>query len=251
MSETTELGFSYEYALDVNLGTPEAPNWQPIRFVSALDPQVSSVTQDGATYDDNGAPHPVKTSESWTVGGTVQLHRKTDGTYLPEVEKLLDLAGPEAVGNSAAGHFRWYDDPTGWEPNPDEAYEGRGTVAVTRQNTGNDQIAGLTFTITGQGRRTRISNPSTASAGTAPALATALPSGAAQGALVTITGSGFTGVTGATGVRFGGTNATSYVVVNGSKIVAVMPAGSAGSAPVTVTHPTTGVSAPLAYTRGA
>jgi len=249
MSVTTELGFSYEYAVDINLGTTAEPDWRFIRFSSAIDPQVTSVTQDGATYDDDGAPHPIKTSESWTLGLTVQLHRQADGTFLPEVEKLLALAGPEAVGNAATGHFRWYDDPTGWEPNPDEAYEGRGTVAVTRQNTGNDQIAGLTVTVTGQGRRTRISNPSTATSGATPALVSALPSGAAASAQITITGSGFTGVTGAAGVKVGATNATSYVVVSGTKIVAVVPAGTAGSAPITVTHPTNGASAPLAYTR--
>jgi hypothetical protein len=165
MSETpvtTELGFSYEHAVDINLGTTAAPVWQPVRFASAIDPQVTAVTQDGATYDDNGAPHPIKTSESWTLGCTIQLHRLTSGLFLPEVEKLLELAGPEAVGNAASGHFRWYDDPVDHEPNPNEAYEGRGTVAITRQNTGNDQIGGLTVTITGQGRRKRITNPSTA-----------------------------------------------------------------------------------------
>ncbi len=159
----TELGFSYEYTVDINVGTKAAPVWQQVRFSSAIDPQVTSVTQDGATYDDNGAPHPIKTSESWTLGFTVQLHRLPDtGLYLPEVEKLLELAGPESVGNAAAGQFRWYDDPaSGAVPNPGEAFEGDGTVAVTRQNTGNDQIAGLTVTVTGQGRRRKIANPVT------------------------------------------------------------------------------------------
>ena len=68
---------------------------------------------------------------------------------------------------------------------------------------------------------------------------------------MTIKGSGFSGVTGAAGVKFGAVNATSYTVVSGSTIVAVVPAGTAGSAPVTVTHPTNGTSAPLTYTRGA
>ncbi|MEN1976996.1 phage tail tube protein [Cellulomonas olei] len=163
MSETpveTELAFSYEYAVDINIGTRAAPVWQNIRFISAVDPQATSVTQDGATYDDNGAPHPIKTSESWTLGFTAQGHRlPTTGLYLPEVEKLLELAGPDSVGNAASGQFRWYDDPSDHVPNPNEAYEGDGTVAVTRQNTGNDQIAGWTVTVTGQGRRRKIANP--------------------------------------------------------------------------------------------
>lgn len=246
---TTEIGFSYEYAVDVNLALPGQPdNWQNIRFISAVDPQVTSVTQDGATYDDNGAPHPIKTSESWTLGFTVQAHRLPDGTYLPELERILALAGPEAVGNAASGVFRWYDDPVGAEPNPDEAYQGTGTVAVTRQNTGNDQIGGWTVTVTGQGRRQRIANPSTASSGAVPTIASVQPSGAAAAELVTITGTGFGSVTGAAGVKFGSANAADYEVVSGTKIVASLPAGSAGSAPVTVTSPS-GASTPAAYTR--
>lgn len=83
-----------------------------------------------------------------------------------------------------------------------------------------------------------------------PFIASALPSGAAAGSQVTITGSGFTGVTGAASVKFGATNASSYVVVNDTSIVAVMPAGSAGAANIVVTSPA-GPSAAFAYTRGA
>ena len=160
----TEFGFSYEYAVDINTGTTETPDWQPIRFISAVDPQVTPVTKDAATYGDDGAPHPVKLSESWTLGFTVQQHRQADGSFLPEVEKLLDLGAPDAVGSAASCLFRWYDDPVDQNPNPDEAYQGTGTVQITRQQTGNDDIGGWSVTVTGQGRRTRIANPSTASA---------------------------------------------------------------------------------------
>lgn len=88
------------------------------------------------------------------------------------------------------------------------------------------------------------------STGAVPGIASALPTAVAATGLVTITGMRFTGVTGATGVKFGATNAASYVVVSDSKIVATMPAGSAGSAAVTVTN-AAGASAAKAYTRGA
>lgn len=81
-----------------------------------------------------------------------------------------------------------------------------------------------------------------------PLIVSALPSAAAQGNIVTITGSGFLG---ATAVKFGAVNATSFVVNgDGSVVYAVMPAGSAGSAPVTVITPA-GTSNAQAYTRGA
>lgn len=84
-----------------------------------------------------------------------------------------------------------------------------------------------------------------------PLVAAASPSGAGTGALVTITGAKFSGVTGAAGVKFGATNATSYVVLSDATIVAVMPSGAAGAANITVTHPTSGTSAAFTYTRAA
>lgn len=80
-----------------------------------------------------------------------------------------------------------------------------------------------------------------------PALTTALPSGAEATDTVTVTGSGFTGTT---GVTIGGTAATSFTAVSNTSLTFVVPAGSAGSAPIVVTN-AAGASAPLAYTRGA
>jgi hypothetical protein len=54
---------------------------------------------------------------------------------------------------------------------------------------------------------------------------------------VVIHGSGFTGVTGAAGVKFGATNATSYVVNSDTQITAVAPAHSAATVDITVTSP--------------
>jgi hypothetical protein len=64
---------------------------------------------------------------------------------------------------------------------------------------------------------------------------------------VIITGRGFSGVTGATGVTFGGTNATAYTVNSNTQITATAPAHAAGAAAVVVTHPTNGGSNSAAY----
>lgn len=156
MSEpTTDFGFSYEYGVDIEIGE----TWQPIRFISAVDPTVTPVTADAATYDDKGAPNEVRLSESWALSFTIQQHRDATGAYMPEVEALLDLAAPDATGESATGKFRWYDKPAEGDPNPDDAYEGLATVQINRGQTGNSEIGGWTVTLTGRGRRTRIANP--------------------------------------------------------------------------------------------
>ncbi|MFC5930931.1 IPT/TIG domain-containing protein [Cryobacterium melibiosiphilum] len=86
-----------------------------------------------------------------------------------------------------------------------------------------------------------------ASSGTAPTVTAASPSGAATAATVTITGTGFTG---ATAVKFGAANATSFNVVSSTSITAVMPSGTSGSAEITVTT-AYGTSNSFAYTRAA
>jgi hypothetical protein len=81
-----------------------------------------------------------------------------------------------------------------------------------------------------------------------PTISAATPSGAAAGQVVRVTGTGFTGVTGASHVTVGGVNATSYEVLSDSRIDLVMPAGSSGSAPIIVTN-TGGASTGFGYTR--
>lgn len=92
--------------------------------------------------------------------------------------------------------------------------------------------------------------PATAITPAAPTLTSATPSAVAAGGLVTITGRGFNGATGAAAVKFGATNAAAYTVHNDTLIVASVPAGSAGAANITVTN-VTGTSTALPYTRGA
>ena len=55
------------------------------------------------------------------------------------------------------------------------------------------------------------------------------PTVAGKGETVTITGTNFTGVTGVSSVKFGGTNATSVTVVNPTTIRAVVSTGTSGS----------------------
>ncbi len=79
-----------------------------------------------------------------------------------------------------------------------------------------------------------------------PVIASATPatSGTAGGALVSLFGNHFTG---ATAVRFGGTNATSFLVIDDEHIAAVTPAKTAGSQPATVVTPA-GTSNALPFT---
>jgi hypothetical protein len=68
------------------------------------------------------------------------------------------------------------------------------------------------------------------------------------GQTVVITGTGFTGVTGASSVTFGSVNATSYAVMSDTQIVAVVPnASAAGSQTIVVTNSTGASSSTTSY----
>jgi len=60
---------------------------------------------------------------------------------------------------------------------------------------------------------------------------------AAGGTSVVITGTNFSTVSGASGVRFGAANAASYAINSATQITANSPAGSAGTVDITVTNP--------------
>ncbi|QIK82986.1 phage tail tube protein [Sanguibacter sp. HDW7] len=250
MSVPTDLGLSYELDLDINLAGPGVTPaiWQQIRFTSAINPQHAPTLVDAATYDDEGAQNQAKLGESANLAFTIQSQRNPDGSFLPEVQALLNAAKPGTRGNAALAEVRVYD-----SLGADYAFQGIYSVQMDRGNTGNADLGGWSATLTGKGKIKPIANPAPAggSPSAPPVLGSAAPSAAAAGDIVTIKGSGFAGVLLATAVKVGATSATSISVVGDSTIVAVVPAGSAGSAPITVTHPTNGASNALPYTRGA
>lgn len=160
----TEIGFSYEYGLDIlvpDSGGTGPGTFMPFRFPTGINPTVDAVTVDASTYDDLGAPNQAKTSESWSATFNVQQHRLADGSYLPEVEALMALTAPGANGRKAVGTFRWYDKPQEGSPNPNDAFEGDATVVLNRAETGNSGVGSWAVTLTGVGRRRRIENPFT------------------------------------------------------------------------------------------
>jgi hypothetical protein len=241
------LGKSFEYGIDVNLnlGASGAPSWQPIRRISAFAPTFPPVTTDISSYDDRGAENSEVTGRSFAASFTVQGNRSTTtGLFLPELEAII--AAARGIGTSANLEIRFYHKPDAGVSSPTDAGRILTRVEATRQNTGNADAEIWSVTLTGKGRVQPIANPFTGWTPEAPKVAAVTPAAAAAGKLVTITGAGFLG---ATAVKFGADTAAEFTVVNGATILAVMPAGAAGAAPVMVTTPV-GDSPAFAYTRG-
>lgn len=158
-TEPTQYGFSYEYGVDIY--NKERNEWIPIRFISSVNPTVSPKEVDAATYDDNGADHPVRVGETPSLSFYVQMHRMASGKFLPEVEILLSATAPNAVGSLGVVKVRYYDKPVNGKPNARESYELTATVSAERAATGNAELGGWNFTLNGQGPRVRVTNPAT------------------------------------------------------------------------------------------
>lgn len=153
--------FSTDMAVDIDIsdGTGE-PVYQRCRFITDLSPDSDPVQMDAATYEDRGSPNMKKSGESWTLSFKIQAwHKKEDGSYLPELDKLLEASAPDSPGEVAV---RWYDwpDPARRQPNVKLAYAGVGTVKLTRATTGKDGEFNMwQVEITGQGARAKIKHP--------------------------------------------------------------------------------------------
>lgn len=242
----TVLGKSFEYGIDVNLGTYADPEWQSIRRISGWQPSYPATTTDVATYDDLGSPNEDITGRGFATSFTVQGNRNVNtGRYLPELEALI--AAAQAKGEGAVLDVRWYHKPEFGTPNPTDAGRASVTVEITRSNTDNNGIEVKSVTLTGKGEFEPIVNPFQGWAVSAPTIVNVGPAGAPSGELVTINGSGMLG---ATSVTFDGIESPTFEVYNGASIVALLPVDDAGDVPVVITTPG-GASAPYSYTRGA
>lgn len=234
---TTALArkFRVEITTDLTL----AGGWTQLNGISALKPSVDPNMVDTSAYDTNGWDSFEITSNGWSITSTF-FRRTVSGVYDTAQETLRARIGQ--FGDSARVGVRWFDKNGG-----PEAYMGVAIVKWERAQDGVKDVDAATVTLSGDGQLQTISNPGTAA--TAPVITSATPSGAATGAQVSIYGSGFTGTVATTGVKFGATNATSWVVVSDGVIVAVMPTGTAGAANIVVTN-AAGASSAFTYTRG-
>lgn len=214
--------------------------WIPLKGMNDFNPQETPTNQSADDYDSNGFAGFEKT----LTGAKLMikaLRKTTAGAFDPGQE--LVRATAFQFGTAARIYVRWYD-----RNGAAQAYSMLALVDYQQSKTGVADLEEVSVTFTGDGIISSITNPATAPQ--VPVIASALPSGVAQGGQVTISGAYFTGVTGAASVKFGATNASAYTVVSDSTIVAVMPAGSAGAANITVVN-SAGTSAAFTYTRGA
>lgn len=222
--------------------SPDGSTWTRLKGITDFAPNENPTNQAADTYDTNGANAFEKTMYGWKLA--VKFFRPTTASVPSDPGQQIVEAARFQFGTSARVYVRWYD-RNGYSTGN---YSGYALVDWQQSKTGAADIEEVTVNFNGDGPLTPISNPYAAAA--VPVIISATPASQNTGKQVQIVGSNFTGTVATTGVTFGGSNASSWVVVSDTLIVAVLPSGSAGSAAIVVTN-AVGASSSFAYTRGA
>lgn len=217
----------------------DGTTWVPLGGRTDFAPTENPTTPSTANYDTNGFDSFEKTLTGWQV--VTKFERPTTASVPSDPGQALLEATRFQFGSSCRAWTRWYN-----KYGSTDAWSGLAIIDWNQSKTTTPDVAEITVTFKGDGILTRISNPYASAA--VPVITSATPSGVAAAGQVTIYGAGFLGTVATTGVKFGATNATSWVVLSDNVIVAVMPTGSAGSAAVTVTN-AAGASSAFPYTR--
>ncbi|WP_320069602.1 phage tail tube protein [Micromonospora sp. RTGN7] len=222
--------------LRVDIDTAAYPTslYQQLMGIQELKPVDELRTESDEAYEDDGAGRESVTGYNWRLEIKLLHSTNAAGTSLDPLHAFLRTKFLAAKSNVRLGEFgvRWYD-----RNGIGEAHEGRAYVKQWSPDGGGGG-AQDTVSIVIQGQGPLASDVANPAANLTPVVTGLAPTGGgtAGGTLVNVYGGRFAGTSGATGVKFGATNATNYTVVSDSHIVAVAPAGSAGTVQVIVTN---------------
>lgn len=229
--------------IDVTSDLTLASGFVQLSRPTDFDPNITSNIEDATAYDTNGI----------SAGEVTMVDCAPSITWLSQLAggvrdpgQTLVLATVGQFDTAARFGMRWYDKSglTG----PDNG-SGVFLASVKRAATGVKNLESVTATcaVTDGILNIGISNPGTAPA--VPTIVKASPTAQSVGKIITLTGSGFIGTT---GITIGGVSVATgaFTPENDNQLVFVVPAGSAGSAPIIVTN-AIGASASFGYTRGA
>lgn len=211
-------------------------NYIPFKGINDLSPKISPNNQAADDYDTDGWQGFEKTQQGAVL--TIKaLRKQTAGVF--DAGQELVRGQQLGFGDAARVWARWYD-----RNGAPEAFKARFLVEWLPSKTGVADLDEVQVTLTADGVVSPISNP--ASAAAVPVIVSITPAGRTTDQIIVISGAYFTG---ATAVSIGGTAAEDFEVLGDGTLVATVPAGAAGSAPVVITTPQ-GASAGAAYTRG-
>ncbi|MFB4320672.1 phage tail tube protein [Actinomadura sp. 21ATH] len=141
------------WILEVNTGTVSSPVWTRVRAIGELKPTQENNMEDDSDYDSDGWASNTKTQMSWEIETKILRKKGVEsGNHDPGQEALRAKA--DQFGAAGTAHVRWYDREGG-----PEAYQGFGSVSWEPEGGDAKDLEAVTVKITGNGKRTVITNP--------------------------------------------------------------------------------------------
>ena len=231
-----------KWYLDVNSGTHAAPTWVAVNGMLSFQPALNPGLQDDSDFDSGGYGSSTVTKIEWSLAITVARKETVVSATAYDPGQELLRAAAVGMGPSNQVEIRWYEmnlNSSGVNTGPMvEAYQGYAVVSYAPSGGAMDALDEVAITLTGKGQRNVIAHPDSVAAVPVVNSLSVAAGGTAGGTLVLITGVGFTGTVSTTGVKFGATNAPTWILVNDNQIYAVAPAHVAGAVNVVVTNAT-------------
>lgn len=233
-------------AYDQDLAVQDTPEWVAVYDIIDFAPAPPEYSKQDTTTYDNADP---------TTGIVTTSQRKVSQTRVLSGQRLrIKHSAPEDnVGwqtlqdgsrNNRLVQARWFN-----ASDPDELAEVAVCDCTYTKNAGGPADRGVdAFTLELQEVAQDTANPSGATV--LPNATSATPNTGPAGTSVVIAGTGFSSVSGATGVKFGSTNAALYTVDSATQITAVVPVGgAAGAQNILVTNAAGADTTPVSFTK--
>lgn len=151
----TRSQLARRWRVDVNVGTRTSPTWAQVRGINNLAPKTPATLQDDSDYDNDGWGSQAKTIMNWSLEITV-IVRAIEGGARDPGQAVIEDASTE-FDDDGIVHCRWYERDGG-----PRAYEGFAQAAWDEAGGGVDALATANATLTGMGRRVKITNPAAA-----------------------------------------------------------------------------------------
>lgn len=234
---TTEVTvLARRYRIDIDTATYPASNYEQLYRVEDAKLVEERRTEDDEAYDDEGAMREAVTGYNWRLELKIAYSTNLAGTALDSVHAFLRSkfkATRSASAQASEFGVRFYD-RDGLDDGMSS--EGRCYVKSWSQSGGKGRET-VDIVLQGQGTLSDITNPAGNLTPTVSSISPTSGSTAGNDQVVDIYGQHYmpNGVSTVTAVEFGANDATDYTVVSDSHIVAIPPAGAAGTVQVKVT----------------
>lgn len=150
---TPTTALARRWKMDVNLGTEDLPDWQPMIAITEFQPTFPPNIEESSTYDSDGWAENEKTAQSWEVSTTFNRRVNDQTKVYNDVHEAIRLAA-FAYGSDARVHLRFYD-----RNGLPEAYEGKALVEWEDQGGEYNALGQVAATFTGDGPLELIANP--------------------------------------------------------------------------------------------